>query len=349
MLLQAEPSVALDRMNSFGVAATADELVTVRDPRQIPALVRWHAAGPAPVLLGGGCNTLLAAPRLERVLRIGLGGCRIVESRGDRVLLEVAAGEDWPALVEWTLARGLCGLENLSLIPGTAGAAPVQNIGAYGVELAEHFDSLLAVHLGTGQSRRFTPEDCAFGYRDSVFRHPEGRDWLIVSVRLAVSTRLDPRLDYGDIRRELATVDTPPSARAIADAVIRLRRARLPDPAVIGNAGSFFRNPVVDEETLARLRPVAPGLPAWPAGNGRVKLAAAWLIEHAGWKGYRQGDAGVHARHALVLVNHGHASGAELLALAMRIRASVDARFGVRLEPEPVIVTAAGPGPADAH
>jgi UDP-N-acetylmuramate dehydrogenase len=302
-------------------------------------VLEWlRASGPAQVL-GAGCNTLIATARLPRVLRVALRGRRIVADDGARVVIEAAAGEDWPALVEWALAEGLCGLENLSLIPGSVGAAPIQNIGAYGVELAERFDSLDAVDLDTGERRRFSRADCRFAYRDSVFKAPGSRRWLILSVRLVVSRELEPRLDYGDLRKTLA--GAPVSARSIADAVIALRRARLPDPAVLGNAGSFFKNPVVDSATVERLRRVHPDLPAWPAGPGLAKLPAAWLIERDGWKGYRDQDAGVHDRHALVLVNHGTATGAELLALARRIRDSVQARFGVRLEPEPVVLRGA--------
>jgi UDP-N-acetylmuramate dehydrogenase len=320
------------------VQSVAGELATLRDERELPSVLAWHRGGHPALVLGAGCNTLIATPRLPRVLRIALLGRRVVADDGDRVVLEAAAGEDWPALVEWTLGQGLCGLENLSLIPGSVGAAPIQNIGAYGVELAERFDSLDAVDLDTGERRRFSRADCRFAYRDSVFKAPGGRRWLILSVRLVVSRTLDPRLDYGEIRKTLA--GAVPTARAIADAVITLRRARLPDPALLGNAGSFFKNPVVDVATLTRLRQSWPDLPAWPAGDGRAKLPAAWLIERDGWKGYRERNAGVHERHALVLVNHGGATGEELLALAGRIRDSVEARFGVRLEPEPVILDA---------
>lgn len=320
--------------------AIAGQLATLRDPREIPALIDWNRSGNPAQVLGAGCNTLVATERLERVLRIALRGRRIVAADGDRVLVEAAAGEDWPALVEWALGEGLCGLENLSLIPGSVGAAPIQNIGAYGVELAEHFDSLEAVALDTGERRRFSRADCRFGYRDSVFKSPGHRRWLILSIRLALSRKLEPRLDYGEIRKALAA--TPASARAIADAVIGLRRSRLPDPAVLGNAGSFFKNPIVARASLERLRARHPDLPAWPAGDGLAKLPAAWLIEHDGWKGYRDGDAGVHDRHALVLVNHGRATGAQLLALATRIQDSVSARFAVRLEPEPIILRGTG-------
>ncbi len=323
--------------------AVADQLATLRDVRELPSVLEWHVAGSRPRVLGAGCNTLIATPRPGRVLRIALRGRRILADDGSRVVIEAAAGEDWPSLVEWTLGEGLCGLENLSLIPGSVGAAPIQNIGAYGVELAERFESLDAIDLDTGERRCFSRADCRFAYRDSVFKAPGNRHWLILAVRLIVSRTLEPRLDYGDIRKALG--DAPPSARSIADAVIGLRRSRLPDPAVLGNAGSFFKNPIVDAATLARLRHDHPDLPAWPAGDGLAKLPAAWLIERDGWKGHRDGDAGVHDRHALVLVNHGRATGAELLALACRISDSVAARFDVRLEPEPIILGGAGGDP----
>ena len=322
--------------------AVAHELATLRDLRELPSILEWHRAARPPHLLGAGCNTLFASERAGRVLRVALRGRRIVADDGERVVIEAEAGEDWPSLVEWTLGEGLCGLENLSLIPGSVGAAPIQNIGAYGVELAERFDSLDAIDLDTGERRRFSRADCRFAYRDSVFKTPGNRRWLILSVRLLVSRTLVPRLDYGDIRNALG--GAPASARSIADAVIALRRSRLPDPAVLGNAGSFFKNPVVDAATLERLRADHPDLPAWPAGDGLAKLPAAWLIERDGWKGHRDQDAGVHDRHALVLVNHGRATGAQLLALAWRIRDSVAARFGVRLEPEPIILRGADAG-----
>lgn len=322
--------------------AVARELATLRDLRELPSILEWHGAARPPHLLGAGCNTLFASERAGRVLRVALRGRRIVADDGERVVIEAEAGEDWPSLVEWTLGEGLCGLENLSLIPGSVGAAPIQNIGAYGVELAERFDSLDAIDLDTGERRRFSRADCRFAYRDSVFKAPGNRRWLILSVRLLVSRTLEPRLDYGEIRNALG--GAPASARSIADAVIALRRARLPDPAALGNAGSFFKNPLVDAATLERLRADHPDLPAWPAGDGLAKLPAAWLIERDGWKGHRDQDAGVHDRHALVLVNHGRATGAQLLALAGRIRDSVTARFGVRLEPEPVILRGADAG-----
>jgi UDP-N-acetylmuramate dehydrogenase len=250
------------------------------------------------------------------------------------------AGAGWDALVDWTLARGLAGLENLALIPGLVGAAPIQNIGAYGVEVAETIAVVEAWDRVERRALRLGHEDCAFGYRDSLFKRVPER-WIVTAVEFRLARSAPLRLDYAGVREELEAMGvTGPGPRDVAEAVRRLRRRKLPDPARIGNAGSFFKNPVVAQERAAQLRASFDGLPAYPAGAGLAKLSAAWLIEHCGWKGHRDGDAGIAAQHALVLVNHGLASGAELLALARRVAASVEERFGVRLEPEPRIVGA---------
>jgi UDP-N-acetylmuramate dehydrogenase len=260
---------------------------------------------------------------------------------GDTVIVQAAAGEAWDPLVRWTLSQGLAGLENLALIPGTVGAAPIQNIGAYGVELRDCFDSLDAINLGSGTARSFSADDCAFGYRDSVFKHADGADWLVTAVRLRLSRTPDLKLDYGEIRAELTEARiVAPTPTDVADAVTRIRRRKLPDPAVIGNAGSFFKNPLIEPALAAALSAREPGLPCWPSGD-QIKVSAAWMIERCGFKGMRVGDAGVHERHALVLVNHGHARGSDILALARQIRGAVETRFGIRLEAEPMVVGAA--------
>lgn len=330
----------LATLNTFGVRATARRLWTVTDVADLDALLPLLRADPQgpPFVLGGGSNLLLTGDVGRPVLRVAIAGRRVVAECGDAVIVEAGAGESWDGLVRWTLALGLGGLENLALIPGTVGAAPIQNIGAYGVELRDVFESLDAIDLRSGERRRFDAADCGFGYRDSVFKQPGGERWLIVAVRVRLSRRPVLHLDYGDLRAELARAGiATPGAADVADAVSAIRRRRLPDPAVLGNAGSFFRNPLVAPEVAASLQAREPGLPAWPAGD-RTKLSAAWMIERCGWKGRREGDAGVHAAHALVLVNHGAATGAELLGLARRIRDSVRERFGVEIEPEPVVV-----------
>lgn len=335
---------ALGGLNTFGIDARARVLWRLEHESDLPATIaalRRDPAGP-PLVLGGGSNLLITGDIECPILQVALRGLRTTDGGpsgdSDTVIVEAAAGEPWDGLVRRTLSMGLGGLENLALIPGTVGAAPIQNIGAYGVELKDCFESLDAVNLADGAARRFDGADCAFGYRDSVFKRPGGAHWLVTAVRFRLSRRPTLRLDYGDLREALhdAGIEAP-TPTDVADAVSAIRRRRLPDPAVLGNAGSFFKNPLVDPGQAAALRAREPDLPAWPAGD-RVKLSAAWMIDRCGWKGHRTGDAGVHAAHALVLVNHGHATGAELLALARQVRDAVLARFGVALEPEPLVV-----------
>ena len=333
-------AASLKALNTFGVEARADRLLELRDAADLPAALELLRAHPPALVLGGGSNLLFTRDPPGTVLRVMLAGRRLLDEAGDDVRVEAAAGENWHAFVGWTIDQGLNGLENLSLIPGSVGASPEQNVGAYGVEVRDCFDSLDAVSLHDGTARRFDAADCAFGYRDSVFKHPEGSHWLITVVRFRLSRAPRLRLDYGELRDELRTLGVAsPGARDVADAVCAIRRRKLPDPASIGNAGSFFKNPIVDRALAERLCAGHPAMPIHPGDSpATAKLSAAWLIDRCGWKGHREGDAGVHAQHALVLVNHGHASGAQILALAERIRESVRQRFGVELEREPVVV-----------
>lgn len=331
----------LRALNTFRVAAHARWLIEVADPAELSAVLGHPEWRDLPLLvLGAGSNTLFTRDWDGVVLRVV--GRRIHESlqRGEEALVRVEAGRDWHDFVRWTLAHGYAGLENLALIPGTVGAAPIQNIGAYGAELAPHVDAVEAYDRSAGRPVVLDREACAFGYRDSLFKQSEARErYIITAVRFRLTAHAPLTLDYPGLRETLAAMGvTQPRARDVAAAVEALRRRKLPDPAAIGNAGSFFKNPVVPAAAAEALRAAHPELPVYPAGPGTRKLAAAWLIEAAGWKGRRIGDAGVSARHALVLVNHGEASGAELLALARRIQADVVARFGVALEPEPRIV-----------
>jgi UDP-N-acetylmuramate dehydrogenase len=263
-----------------------------------------------------------------------------VREDDDAWYVEAAAGEPWHDFVAWTLAQGLPGLENLALIPGTVGAAPIQNIGAYGLEMCERFASLRAVELETGAVVELDADACRFGYRDSFFKR-EGRDrFVITSVTFRLPKVWQPRAGYADIARELAAGGhadaAAPSAQAIFDAVVAVRRAKLPDPLQLGNAGSFFKNPVVEATQFEALKVKEPEVVSYPQPDGRVKLAAGWLIDRCGWKGRAMGAAAVHERQALVLVNRGGASGAEVLALAKAVQRDVLARFGVELEAEPV-------------
>jgi len=333
---------ALAPLNTLGVAATARWLVEVRDAAVIPAVLALPTVRGAPVMvLGEGSNVLFAADFPGLILRIAFDGVRVLDDDGSTALVRAEAGAGWDALVDWTLARGLAGLENLALIPGLVGAAPIQNIGAYGAEVAESIETVEAWGRQTARFDRLDARQCAFAYRDSAFKREPDR-WIVTAVEFRLARDARPRLDYAGVREELTAqgVTADPTPQQVADAVRRLRRRKLPDPAVTGNAGSFFKNPVVEAALAARIRAEHPQAPVYPAGQGCRKLSAAWLIESCGWRGHRDGDAGISAQHALVLVNHGKASGTELLALARRVADSVEQRFGVRLEPEPRIVGA---------
>ncbi len=337
------PAVILDGslapLNTFGLGSVAAErwLIGSRDD-----LRAWRAAstGRRPIVLGGGSNVLFIAERIERpILHIQKRGRAVVDADGQGALVEAAAGEPWHDFVLWSLDQGLSGLENLSLIPGTVGAAPVQNIGAYGVELMRTCESVEVFDLEDGTLRWLSRAECAFGYRDSVFKHLPPDRHVITRVRFRLSRRFEPVLGYGELRAELArTGIEEPTARDVSNAVCAIRRRKLPDPSTIGNAGSFFKNPIVEPAVADRLGDAHPDCPRYPAPDGRVKLAAGWLIERAGWKGHRRGAAGVHEAHALVLVNHGGASGAEIWQLAQDIRDDVAAKFGIRLEQEPRVI-----------
>ena len=326
--------------NTFGVPAHAGMLVAVRDPASLPALFENAMLRDGPVLvLGGGSNLLFAADPEGVVVTLERQDIRITRDDGDSCTVRADAGVQWHAFVMWTLGHGLAGLENLSLIPGTVGAAPIQNIGAYGVEVGERIDRVEAFDRTTGAIRTLTSGECAFGYRDSRFKQEPDR-WIVTAVEFRLSRTPQLRLGYAGIVDELARagIDSP-SPSQVAEAVCRVRQGKLPDPAVLGNAGSFFKNPIVAAELAESLGSQHPGLPVFPGPDAASrKLSAAWLIDACDWKGFRDGDAGVSARHALVLVNHGQASGAQLLALARRIAASVHERFGVALEPEPRII-----------
>ena len=272
-----------------------------------------------------------------------IAGKEILEVKDEQVLVEVGAGENWHQLVLWSLKHNLYGLENLSLIPGSAGAAPIQNIGAYGVELSSVLESVTAWDWQRSAWVTLRQDECGLGYRDSRFKSRERDRYLITSIRLKLDQEFRPRLDYSGLRQELAMEgSTRPTGQAVSDAVIRLRNARLPDPAVAGNAGSFFKNPVVSRADGSTLLADNPDLPCWPNGDSMLKISAAWMIEQCGLKGFRNGDAGISTQHALVLVNHASATGAEIKKLAEHVQSVVNAQFGIRLEPEPRIIDFSG-------
>lgn len=328
--------------NTFGVAARAPTLVEVADAAALPEVLDQLSRDAAPALvLGGGSNLLFAGDPEGAVLALTARRIGVVDDDGDVAIVRAEAGANWHGFVLWALEHGFAGIENLALIPGTVGAAPIQNIGAYGVEVRERIHVVEACERATGACVRLRAEDCAFAYRDSLFKRQADR-FVVTAVEFALPRTAPLVLDYAGLGDELAAMGAPrPNPALVAEAVCRIRRRKLPDPAVVGNAGSFFKNPIVPVALAADLQSAHPRLPVFRAGDeGARKLSAAWLIEQCGWKGHRDGDAGVAASHALVLVNHGHATGAQLLALARRIADSVRARFGVDLEPEPRVIGA---------
>lgn len=339
MSLNLQSDVSLKTFNSFGVDVRARLFAEAHDDEDAREALSLAVQRNVPLLvIGGGSNLLLTRDVEALVLRMASRGIRILSEDGEQVLVEAEAGEPWHPFVQWSLAQGLNGLENLSLIPGTVGAAPMQNIGAYGVEIKDLFAGLTALDRQTGELRDFTTEECAFAYRDSLFKREVGR-WLILRVRFRLSRLASLRLDYGPVRQRLVEMGIEvPTATDVSQAICAIRSEKLPNPVELGNAGSFFKNPVVPFELAERIRAEYADLVSYPAGDGLAKLAAGWLIERAGWKGFREGDAGVHRLQALVLVNYGQATGAQLLQLAQRIQADIRARFGVELEIEPNVL-----------
>ena len=347
-----EPNYPLQAHNTFGIVAKAFQLVRVQSEADVQALMADPALRDAPKLvLGGGSNMVLTGDVKPLVLKVELKGMRLVEETDKAWVVEAAAGENWHDLVRWTLDNGWPGLENMALIPGCVGASPVQNIGAYGVELQDRFHSLDAIDLTTGHTFSLDAAQCAFGYRDSVFKHESSGSnglglagkALITRVRFLLRKDWKPVLGYLDLERKMAeTGISQPTAMQIFEWVCAIRKAKLPDPAVIGNAGSFFKNPTVTQDQCDDIIARDPKVVHYVLDDGRIKLAAGWLIDACGWKGKTVGNAGVYEKQALVLVNKGGrdnpCTGGEVMTLAKAIQTSVYERFGIRLEPEPVVV-----------
>ena len=359
-----EKNAPLQFSNTFGIVAKALSLVRLRNEADIHSVLADPVLGPMPkFVLGGGSNIVLTGDVKPLVLKVDIMGKRLHSETAKAWIVEAGAGENWHELVAWTLQNGYPGLENLALIPGTVGASPVQNIGAYGVELQDRFEALDAVDLTTGRAFTLNAAQCAFGYRDSVFKHHSASadiaalagnpgfglagKALITRVRFALPKNWKPVLGYADIDKKMAESGSPsapglPTAQQIFEWVCEIRRAKLPDPQVIGNAGSFFKNPTVSPEQCADIILREPKIVHYLLADGSVKLAAGWLIDACGWKGKSIGNAGVYERQALVLVNRGGraqpVTGGEVMTLAKAIQTSVYERFGIRLEPEPVVV-----------
>ncbi|WP_433898328.1 UDP-N-acetylmuramate dehydrogenase [Pseudomonas sp. PSE1(2024)] len=336
MSLQVQPQVSLKPFNTFGVDVRAQLFAEAHSDADVREALAYATSHDVPLLvIGGGSNLLLTADIPALVLRMATRGIRVISDDGNRVVIEAEAGEPWHPFVQHTLAQGFSGLENLSLIPGTVGAAPMQNIGAYGVEIKDVFAGLTALDRQTGELRDFSLEECNFAYRDSVFKQQPGR-WLILRVRFALDRVAHLHLEYGPVRQRLTEQGIEqPTPTDVSRAICSIRSEKLPDPAVLGNAGSFFKNPLVPAAVVAQIKAQHPDLVAYAQPDGQMKLAAGWLIERAGWKGFREADAGVHQLQALVLVNYGAATGLQLLDLAQRIQKDISERFNVELEMEP--------------
>ena len=344
-MLNIQSHVSLKPYNTFGIDANARYWVDIKHEEDLHTLLQLSDFIDTPkLILGGGSNVLLCHNFDGLVIKMSIQGIDVVREDEAHVYLTAGAGVNWHELVQFCVQRGYAGMENLSLIPGTVGAAPMQNIGAYGVELEQVFESLTAVDIHTGEKQIFTHADCAFGYRESIFKHTLKGRYIITNVTFQLNKEPIFHTRYGAIQETLSQMgvsDNDLSIKAISEAVIRIRRSKLPDPTQIGNAGSFFKNPEIPKEQFDSLQAQYPALPGYPIhdeNNERVKVPAGWLIEQAGWKGYRSGDVGVHTKQALVLVNYGKGTGDEILRLAKQVQDSVVDKFGVTISPEVNII-----------
>ncbi|MDB5203557.1 MAG: murB [Ferruginibacter sp.] len=336
--MQIQQQLSLKPYNSFGLDVLAENFAAFSNLNELEELLTVAEQQPL-LILGGGSNILLTKPVDGLVLKNEINGIEKAGEDEEHIYLRVGAGENWHRFVLYCISHRYAGAENLSLIPGNVGAGPMQNIGAYGVELKDIFHSLEAWHIGDNKLVTFSKEDCAFGYRESVFKNKYRGQFIITSVTFKLNKKPVYHVEYGAITQELEKEGvTELSIAAISEAVIRIRRSKLPDPAVIGNAGSFFKNPEISIEQFEQLKKAFPAIVGYPVGTEHIKVAAGWLIEQAGWKGYRQGDAGCHEKQALVLVNYGNASGEQIYLLSEKIIHSVNDKFGISLQREVNIV-----------
>ncbi|SJZ49484.1 UDP-N-acetylmuramate dehydrogenase [Sediminibacterium ginsengisoli] len=334
-----QQNISLRPFNSFGIDVRASHFAAFSSADELEQLLALPGL-PAPFILGGGSNILFTNDVQRLVLKNELKGTEIIRETESEVYVRVQAGENWHAFVSYCVNKGLGGIENLSLIPGNAGASPMQNIGAYGVEIKDVFHQLEAWHIRDQCIVTFSAADCAFGYRESVFKNRYKNQFVILNVTFRLSRKPVFNTSYGAIEAELEKMGVQElSVRNISQAVINIRSSKLPDPKETGNAGSFFKNPVIEPSLFEQLKTEYPGIPGYPGAAGHVKVAAGWLIEQCGWKGYRRGDAGCYPKQALVLVNYGNASGAEIYALSQEIIDSVHKQFGIVLEREVNIIT----------
>jgi len=327
---------SLQPYNTFGIKVDAKYFIEVASVAEIKEVSEYINSHKIPFLiLGGGSNILFTKNFNGLVIKINLKGTVLVREDDDHCLLKAQAGENWDDFVKFCVENNYAGLENLSLIPGCVGASPIQNIGAYGVEMKDHFHSLEYINLSNGSVRTMNADDCRFGYRDSIFKHELKNKGIILSVTFRLDKRPVFRTGYGALEDELDRMGISRlTIQKIREAVIAVRRNKLPDPAVVGNAGSFFKNPTISNEKHDKLKALYPQLVSFPQPDDTYKLSAGWMIEQCGWKGKRIGDAGVHEKQALVLVNYGNAKGSEITDLANQIQISVKEKFSVDIEKE---------------
>ncbi|MDF5691402.1 UDP-N-acetylmuramate dehydrogenase [Aquirufa aurantiipilula] len=328
---------SLQSLNTFGIEAKAKYFVEIRSIEQYRALLNSGLYAHIPhIFWGGGSNVLLTGDLNALVVKVAIDGIEVIKEDDQHVWVRAGAGVVWHDFVQYTVSHHWAGIENLSLIPGTVGAAPMQNIGAYGVEIKDTFDHLQAFNLSSHNLETFDAEACLFGYRESYFKHEGKGKYVIAYVCFKLSKVANVKTSYGAIQEVLlAKSITQPSIQDVSNAVIEIRQSKLPDPKDIGNSGSFFKNPTLDKNRAAELMEKYPQIPHYPVvGSTDIKFPAGWLIEQAGWKGFKDGDAGVHAKQALVLVNYGHAAGKQILTLSEKIKESILSKFGVQLETE---------------
>jgi len=333
---------SLKQYNTFGVESKTSNLFMINQISDIHSIIKQEFLNTDNfLLLGAGSNLLLLDDAPESVIAMRIQGVDYKPQANGVVIATIAAGVNWHHLVKDSLSKGFYGLENLALIPGLVGAAPIQNIGAYGVELCERFISLTAINLQNGTERIFYKDECQFAYRDSFFKHDDGQNYLVTSVQLSLSSKPVVNIDYKALSDAFIDSKTI-TAEMVFNEVCKLRNSKLPDPSVLGNAGSFFKNPVIDASKYHELKQQFSDLIAYPLADGNWKLAAGWMIDKAGLKGYRKGDVGVHTEQALVLVNYGSATGTEIAIFAQNIQHKIMQVFSVQLEPEVTIVSGSG-------
>lgn len=327
---------SLKKLNTFGVEVKAKLFAEVFSVDELINLLVGEKVDLKKILiLGGGSNILFTKDFDGLVIKLSSSNIKIINETANTVLIETDAGVKWDELVKFCVRRNFSGIENLTLIPGTVGAAPIQNIGAYGQELADTFDSLKGVFINSGKEETFTKSDCRFSYRSSIFKEELKNKFVITSVRLKLSKIPTPNTNYKALIDYLSKKEIiNPSTKDISKAVAEIRRSKLPDPAKVGNAGSFFKNPVVSEDSFRKMKAEFSDIISFPSESGKIKISAGWLIEKAGWKGKRVGDVGTSSDHALVICNFGNASGLEIIEFAMRIKEEVSSKFGVKLEEE---------------